>query len=98
MAIKKKRKQPNGIELSYHRIAMIKNEVNQQTSMLVISYLDESGRQYEKDYAEGKIKGDPIFPYTNGEYISIPYDEDMTVKKAYQWLKKHPDFEGAEDV
>ena len=98
MALKKKHKQSNGVELGYHRIAMIKHEVNQRTTMLVISYVDESGRQYEKDCAEGKVDGEPTLPYTSAEFISLEYDESMDVKKAYKWLKKQAKFEGAEDA
>ena len=59
-------------------------------------------RQVEKDYAEGKYKnvddGLIPFPYYNAEYLNAPYDGEMTIAKAYAYLKTLPEFEGAEDV
>ena len=56
----------------------------------------------EKDYAEGKYKnvddGLIPFPYYNAEYLNAPYDGEMTIAKAYAYLKTLPEFEGAEDV
>lgn len=104
MAVKKKIKQPNGIEMEYHRIAMIKIDMNQQITVLVESYLNEESRQYEKAYAEGNIAGEPIFPYTTNEYINFGYDKEPEMfdgditKNVYKWLKKQNKFEGAEDV
>lgn len=102
MALKKKISMPNGIGLGYHRIGMLKMDVNQQNTILVYSYLSEDGRQVEKDYADGKYKdvdaGLIPFPYYNAEYINAPYDENMTLEKAYEYLKTLPEFEGAENV
>lgn len=102
MAIKKTIKMPNGIVTEYHRIGMIKIDVNQETTILVYSYLSEDGRQVEKDYAAGKYKdvdsGLIPFPYYNAEYLNAPYDADMTIRKAYEYLKSLPKFEGAENV
>lgn len=104
MALKKVIKKSNGVSLTYHRIAMVKVDVNQQITVLVESYVDEDGRNYEKEYAEGAIIGEPAFPYTKGDYMSFDYDESdeifsgNVIQKAYEWLKKQPDFVGAEDV
>lgn len=104
MAIKLKVKQPNGVELSYHRIALISIDMNNQITILVQSYIDEAARQYEKDWAEGKIEGEPHFPYVASEYIWQDYAEgalmligDIT-KNVYKWLKSKSKYEGAEDV
>ena len=98
MALKKTIRKSNGVELTYHRIAMVKIDTNQQISILIHSYLNENGRNYEKDYSAGKIKGEPTFPYVEAEYLSLDYDETMCIKNAYKWLKTQPDFEGAEDI
>lgn len=97
MALKKKIKKPNGIELEYHRIAMVKIDTNQQVSILILSYLNEDGRNSEK-YPSKVEMGDPVFPFVDAEYRSCAYDENMNIKNAYEWLKHQPDFEGAEDV
>lgn len=103
MALKKTITMSNGIPLEYHRIALVSIEPNQQITILRHSYLNEEARQYEKDYAEGKIK-EPTFPYVDAEYIHMDYKEniaDMTANVmdcAYSLLKKHyPDLMDAEN-
>ena len=102
MAIKVKVTADNGIVTEYHRIALVSIDVNQQNTILVHSYLSADGRQIEKDYAAGLYNsleaGMMKFPYVDAKYINPPYDENMTVKAAYNYLKTLPQFEGAEDV
>ena len=97
MALKKKITKPNGLTFEYHRIASLKVDTNQQNCILVESYVNEDSREYEKSYARGEIEN-PTFPYTDAEYISFDYDENMNIKSAYEWLKQQPTFAGAEDV
>lgn len=102
MAIKKKITADNGIVTEYHRIALMSVDVNNQNTILVHSYLFEEGRQVEKDYSSGLYRdveeGLFTFPYVSAQYINCEYDPDMTIKRAYEYLKTLPQFEGAEDV
>ena len=102
MALKVQVTADNGIITEYHRIALLSVDVNNQNSILVLSYLSESGRQIEKDYAAGLYNnleaGMMRFPYVDGQYINIPYDGTMTIEAAYDYLKTLPEYEGAEDV
>ncbi len=105
MALKKKVTMLNGLQLEYHKISLISIEPNQQITILRHSYLNEETRQYEKDYANGLIKGVPNFPYVDFEYLHINYAENIgemkgdTMECAYKLLKKHrPEFEDAEDI
>lgn len=102
MAIKKTVTAPNGIVTEYHRIAMVKIDVNQQNTLLVHSYLSEAGRQVEKDYAAGLYndldEGVMNWPYVDAQYLNCDYDGEMTITKAYEYLKTLPEFEGAIDV
>lgn len=105
MALKKKVTMANGLPLEYHRVALVTIEPNQQITVLCHSYLDESARQYEKDYAAGLIKGEPVFPYVDTDYIHADYAENIDILKdgamkgAYAFLKKHrPEFADAEDL
>lgn len=101
MAIKKTITASNGVATEYHRVALVIIDVNQQNTILVHSYLSDTGRQVEKDYAAGKYNNMDIglvpFPYTDAEYIHAPYDGEMTVSIAYDYLKTLEKFEGAED-
>lgn len=104
MAIEYKTKAANGVILNYHRIALINVQLNQQITILVESYVDESGRLFEKDYAKGNVEEEPVFPYTDGEYLNIPWDEceelltGDIIANAYAWLKRQPAYIGAKDV
>ena len=102
MAIKKQKTAANGVGTDYHRIAMVKIDTNQQNTILVHSYLSETGRQVEKDYASGLYKdvdeGMMNWPYIDARYLNCAYDGEMTITKAYEWLKTLPEFEGAEDI
>lgn len=101
MAIKKQITKDNGIVTEYHRISMITIETNQRVILLVHSYLSEAGRQIEKDYAAGSKdidKGLAHFPYVDSNYYTLDYDEEMTISKAYKWLKTQDLYKDAEDV
>ena len=98
MALRKKITMPNGLELEYHRIALITIDVNNQITVLRHSYLNESARMYEKDYAAGLIEGEPTFPYVDYEYINFEYEDGVDIGQAYGYLKTLPQFDGAEDV
>ena len=102
MAIKKQVTAANGIVTEYHRIALLSIDTNNQNTILVQSYLSEAGRQIEKDYSDGKYNdveaGMMEFPYVDSRYINTDYDPEMSITKAYKYLKTLPEYEGAEDV
>lgn len=96
MAIIKNITADNGIPLSYHRIALVTIDVNNQCTFLVHSYVDVNARQQELDYRAGIAEVlNP--PYVHAEYYNLDYDPDFSVNRAYQWLKTLPQFEGALD-
>ena len=98
MAMKKCVRAANGVETNYHRVALVVIEPGAQTTILVHSYLNEDGRQWEKDRAAGLNREEnPSFPYVDYEYHHIEPDLEMTVEKAYEYLKTLPEFENAED-
>lgn len=102
MAIKKQITADNGIVTEYHRIALLTIDTNNQNTILIHSYLSDTGRQIEKDYAAGLYndveEGMMYWPYVDTQYINCDYDGEMTIPKAYEWLKTLSKFEGAEDV
>ena len=98
MALKKKITKPNGLTLEYHRIVMVKIDTNLQCTILVDSYVNEESRLKEKEIIKIGVDKGGTFPYVDSEYISFEYDENMSIKNAYEWLKKQPEFEDAEDV
>lgn len=104
MALRKRITMSNGLPLEYHRAALVSIEPNQQITVLRHSYLNDEARQYEKDYAAGKIEGEPTFPYVDHEYVHMNYAENIdelregSMEGAYALLKKHrPEFADAQD-
>ena len=81
---------------------MIKIDINQQNTILVHSYLSEDGRQIEKDYEDSKYRdleeGMMNLPYVDAQYLNTKYDGNMTITKAYEYLKSLPQFKGAENI
>ena len=91
MALFKDVRQEDGVTTSYHRILQIIQTVNRQTSISVLSYVDEAARVDEKAWVIQQ-------PYSKNVTYETAYDENMTVANAYEFLKTLPQFEGAEDV
>ena len=102
MAIKKQIESSNGVVTEYHRIALVSIDVNNQNTILIHSYLSEDGRKIEKEYSAALFSDLEEcminFPYVDARYINTEYNENMTVKAAYEYLKTLPEFEGSEDI
>ena len=91
MALKKDIVQRDGVTTSYHRILFMQQTVNCQNSIAVLSYIDAGARKAEKDNTIAQ-------PYKVSITYETAYSEDMTIEKAYEFLKTLPEFEGAEDI
>ena len=91
MALMKRIKQEDGVVTNYHRILFIQITTNRQNSIVVLSYVDEDSRSNDN-------VGVDVSPYKQSVTYELPYDENMTVESAYEYLKTLPQFEGAEDV
>lgn len=89
MALKKEVRQDNGVVTNYHRILYVMSTINSHVSIAVLSYIDEPGRNMEN----GEIE-----PYKVAVTYEKEYEENMTIKDAYEYLKTLPEFEGAEDI
>lgn len=87
MALQKDIIQRNGVLTTYHRIFFIQSRINSGVSIAVLSYLNEESR-----------RSDNPEKFVASVTYEIPYQENMTVEQAYEYLKTLPEFEGAEDV
>jgi len=101
MGIKKDETLPNGIPLNYYRIVSLTTIVNQQTIIELAGYVTQDARQAEQDaQAEAQETGE--YPETDvfidTRFIEVDYDPEMSVTKAYEYLKSLPEWEDAEDV
>lgn len=91
MALYKNIIQDDGVPTSYHRILLLMKTINRHNSIAVLSYVDSSARDNEKESILTQ-------PYCKNVTYELPYDENMTVEEAYAYLKTLPKFEGAIDV
>ncbi len=89
MALNKAILQEDGVTTNYHRILFLQTTVNRQNSIAVLSYVSEEARRNSTNGAR---------PYAAAVTYECPYDENMTIESAYDYLKTLPEFEGAEDV
>ena len=96
MALSKAIKQSNGIVLTYHRIADIKNVVNDKTYLKLISYVDKEER--EKEQNQPKYSPNKQDVYTVSKLYNLPYNDTLTIEDAYEYLKTLEEFEGSEDI
>ena len=91
MALYKPIRQDDGVTTYYHRILYITSTVNKHNSIAVVSYVDSSARDSEKITTASH-------PYQKAITYETSYADNMTVAKAYEYLKTLPEFSGAEDV
>ena len=96
MALSKPIKQSNGIILNYHRIADIRNVVNDKTYLDVISYVDREER--EKEQKQPKYSPNKAEIYKISKIYNMDYNDTLTIEEAYEYLKTLEDFEGSEDI
>ena len=84
-----------GIPLSYHRVASVNIITNQCNLIEVQSYVSHEKRLEEIEALENR-RGMDVFIHANT--YSAPYDQEMTVDSAYEYIKALDDFSGATDV
>lgn len=94
MGIIKDNELPNGVNLSYYRIVSLTTVVGVQSIIELAGYTSQEKREEEQE-------ADPetgCNVYIDTQYISVDYDPDFSVNKAYALLKAMPEWEDAEDV
>lgn len=101
MALQKEIELENGIILNYHRIESLNKITNIANNIDVNSYTNATQRNKEKEYQQIQLKnasgqeltqeeqkildkGIDVFIYT--DFIQMPYEEDMTIEDAYDYL------------
>lgn len=102
MALQKEIELENGIILNYHRITSLNKITNISNNIEVNSYISESQREKEKRYQQLQKKlasgeeltqeeqeelNKGINVLVEADYINIPYNEEMTIQDAYEYLK-----------
>lgn len=113
MALSKEIILENGITLNYHRIVSLNVITNINNIIEVASYVNEIQREREQEYQElqrknasgeelteeeKEILDKGINIYIETKYVNVEYDETMSVKSAYEYLKTLPEFDGATNI
>lgn len=94
MALSKNIEKPNGVVLSYHRVANISSQVNQNTTIVVVSYISQAKRNDEVAALEA---GEAMDVFMESSFYQTDYSDGMTAQEAYNYVKTVPDFEGSSD-
>lgn len=113
MGLIKEKLAQNGVPLIYHRVVAVNNITNISSDIEVASYTSVEQREKEKTYQltqlknlreeelteeEQEILTNGINVYIDTSYYHMPYDKDLNVDNAYEYIKGLEEFEGAEDV
>ncbi len=95
MALKKEITLECGVKVSYHRIVSIIKITNVINIIEIGSYTDEKKRTEEKRCCKnGQTMN--VFIYT--EHLSVPYDENLNISNAYDYLKSIDKYAEAKNV
>lgn len=95
MGLKKDIISSNGVPLNYHRVSGLYIHTNNQNVIEIQSYTSQDKR---KEEMEAVPLGRPHDVYKEGKYYDVPYDQNMTISNAYEYLKTLPEFENAKDI
>ena len=94
MAIIKKVELENGVIVNYHRIVSINNIINHASIIEVAGYTGKAKREEEKQKSK---TGEPMNVFIFTKYIDIPYNADLNVNSAYEYIKTLSDYSGCID-
>lgn len=102
MALKKEIISDNGVSLSYHRVVSVSNVTNVQSTIEIGSYVSQEERKRELDILSHNIENPyntkPMNVFKNTTFVSIPYNENLNVTNAYDYLKDLDMFRDAKDI
>lgn len=113
MALKKEIELDNGVIVNYHRIVSLNKITNVGNIIEIASYVSKKKRDEEALYQEVQKKNRNKEELTETEreilnkginvlietkYINKDYDENETIKDAYEYLKTLEKYEKAENV
>lgn len=95
MAIQKEVARHNGLVFNYHRVVSVNCISNRESIIEVASYLNQQERQKE---AEAIRNGVPMDVYVSTQYVLAPYEPNMGITGAYQYIKGIEPFNDPQDV
>ena len=94
MAIIKSIELENGVAVSYHRVVSVNNITNHASIIEVGSYTSKAKREEEKQTIGSS---EPINIFIHSQYLSVPYNAELNVNSAYEYLKDTEQYSGGTD-
>lgn len=95
MALIKSIELPNGVTIKYHRIVRINNIINHENIIEIAGYTTKSKRDDEKTALKNNNN---MNVFIDTDYVHVPYDENMNVVSAYEYLKTTEKYGGAKNA
>ena len=94
MALIKKINLDNGITVNYHRVVSVNNITNHSSIIEIASYTSKEKRQEEIKALESHKR---MNVFIEADYMVVPYNPELNVNSAYEYLKTTKKYRGAED-
>lgn len=94
MALFKEIELDSGIVLKYHRIVAVTKVTNWSIILEIAGYTSKEKREQEIQQLANNKK---ITPYIDTTFVNLDYNENMTIKDLYSYLKTTEKYKGATD-
>lgn len=94
MAIIKNITLDNGVIVDYHRVVSVNNVTNISSIIEVASYTGKSKREEEK---QAIMNAKPMNVFIHSNYLSVPYNPELNVNSAYEYLKSTEEYANGTD-
>lgn len=85
----------SGITVNYHRVVSINKITNNRNIVEVASYTSKEKREEEIEKIQS---GEPMNVFIDTTYVGMDYDEDISIKEVYDYLKTTEKFKDAVDA
>ena len=95
MALHKEIELDNGVIVNYHRIVAITKITNRRIILEMAGYINKEKRQQEIDQLNNHQE---VTVYIDTSLVGVDYDEQLTIKDLYDYLKTTEKYLDAEDV
>lgn len=95
MAIQIQTLSESTVPMNYHRIVSVHCLTNIENTIEICSYPSKEAREEEKEALE---KNETVKVYMENTFIPVPYDQNMNVIDAYNYIKELPQYAGALDI
>ena len=87
----------NGITVNYHRVVSINKITNNSNVVEVASYTSKEKREEEIEYYNSTDENKVMNVFIDTTYVGMDYDENISIKEVYDYLKTTDKFKDAKN-